>query len=106
MPMPQQPGDDSLWDFGNACHTSDLQKVTTLIEGRNRPLDYIILGLCRALRAKQMEVSRCLLDLGALTDGGVQRSALHSDSVEVLQLLLDYGWKVNDAGLHGKVALP
>ena len=106
MPVLQQPDDDSLLDFGTASGAGDLQRVTELTEERSRPLDYLSVGLCNALLARQIEVARYLLDQGALIDGRAQRCAVHSNSVEVLQLLLEYGWNVNDAAMDGEVVLP
>jgi hypothetical protein len=106
IPRLTLPEDGSLLSFSKACSDGNLEKVAEFIEGQNRPLDYLNHGFGPALRAGQMEVSRYLLNHGALIDGSVQRNAVDSNSVDILQLLLDYGWDVNDAVGGGEVVLP
>jgi len=100
------PADNSLEDLKKASESGDLEKVMELVEGKNRPLDYLDYGLCAAVGAGQVAVARCLFENGAIIAPGIAIKAATAKSVKIFELLMEYGWGVNDPSCGGFVVLP
>lgn len=98
------PEDDSLSDLRKASMLGDLERVTELVDGHSRPLDYLDHGLRAAAEAGQVAVARYILDQGAII-GTIPVLAARANSIHILELLMEYGWKVNDANAYAHFAL-
>jgi hypothetical protein len=93
------PADGSLGAFFEACRSGDLERVTGLVQGHNRPEDYLSRGLLAATAAGQAAVTRYLLEQGGRIEPfPVLLSATRGGSLAVFQALKDHGWDVRAEG--------
>lgn len=93
------PADGSLHVFFEACVSGDLELVTELVQGRNRPEDYLYRGLLAAAEADQAVIAGYLLEQGAsLEPSPVAIMAARGRSLSVFQVLKEHGWNVETEG--------
>ncbi|KAL8753143.1 MAG: hypothetical protein Q9184_005510 [Pyrenodesmia sp. 2 TL-2023] len=83
--------------FARVCASGDLASVSKLVDTgpRHSYPEYLSEGLCRAIFAKQIQVTEFLLDRGAVMDGAAPLAAAHTRSLPVFKLLLKHGWDIN-----------
>ncbi len=85
--------------FFEACASGDLQRVTELVQGRNRPEDYLSRGLLAAAEEDQTAIAGYLLEQGArLEPFPVAIMAARGRSLAVFQVLKEHGWNVETEG--------
>lgn len=95
-----EPSEDSLQAIYLACASGDIVKVRKLLEPGRRPQAYLNHGLVAAVAEGRPprgypELVRYLFQQGAEMNDAIPVSALGSQSSEVFQVLLDFGWDIN-----------
>lgn len=93
------PTDASLQAFFDACTSGNLERITELVQGHNRPEDYLSRGLLIAADEGQAAVASYLLEQGAsLEPSPVPLMAARGRSLAVFKVLKEHGWNVETQG--------
>ena len=99
MPTLTVPADGSLPAFFDACKSGNLEQITELVRGHNRPEDYLSRGLLLAADRGQAAVAGYLLEQGARLDTlPVPLLAARGESLAVFRVLKEHGWNVETEG--------
>jgi hypothetical protein len=97
-----------------AVRAGDFAKVASLVaDASYSPPDYLERALIAAVRAKQLEIGRYLLDHGAKMDKPVKplihkmpgSYAARNESLPFLKLFIEYGWDINFTDVTGTALL-
>ena len=83
-------------DFFEQCGAGDLEGVTAFVNRNDPDKGFLTEGLVDAVRGKNHRIAEFLLQGGAfITSEVVNAACIYDKSIEIFQLLLDYGWDIN-----------
>ncbi len=95
-------GPNRIPALDEACRAGGLQKAVDVLDSLDHSYEPRDLegSLFLAFACGQLDIARYLLDRGATVGGIVASTAIHSkagwDLVQVLEMLLEHGWDVNE----------
>jgi hypothetical protein len=98
------PDPSTIYDL---CAAENWDGVTAFFSDEKCQREkYLGPALLAAVRTKQVQLARYLLDLGAVIGESEVKCAARENSLALLELFVEYGWDVNSSIGHGATILP